>query len=247
MSTNNFVSRRIEAHECRIVGQQVQINSEALRQKGESFPSKLERALQEMGAVTLELSARVTDEVSMGNLDRDTDSVVAGFSDGLEQTARVLRPLSYLDASADAQARYLAANELSRRCFPAGTSFLRAPYREQWLSLERIQGVLQAPETQGFIGTLGLALEVKRVLSLIDLYGKRLGMTEARSDDLIAVLRLVDAWHTRYERVLVQAHAFYDDANDTEQQAKLGSFYGPYLALVERIRQEQAPRATSRP
>ncbi|WP_438039068.1 hypothetical protein [Sorangium sp. So ce128] len=92
-----------------------------------------------------------------------------------------------------------------------------------------MSAMVEAPErkdVKAAVERLGLSAEAGRLRSWIELYGQKLGVTEAKSAD--PAMRAVEARHEANGMVMVQVHAEYDDDKDETHALIRDRLLSPY-------------------
>ncbi|WP_437475818.1 hypothetical protein WME75_24480 [Sorangium sp. So ce1014] len=99
-------------------------------------------------------------------------------------------------------------------------------------------------DVKAAVQRLGLSAEAGRLRRWTELYGQKLGVTEAKSAD--PAIKAVEAWHEAYGTLMVHVHAEYDDERDETHALLRDRLLSPYEdAANEARRAEQRARSAS--
>jgi hypothetical protein len=152
----------------------------------------------------------------MTAIDNATDRATAAFDNFLEAIENSFDHDHLLLLDATQSARKNAASTLRQALFPEGTSYLRLPYLQQWSRLDSLGKALAANEQT--LQVLGLTLEATRLRAWIDLYGARLGITQAPTVQADQVAQAIQAWHEAWGGFLSAVMTEHDSAQDGDLQ-----------------------------
>ncbi|CAN99419.1 hypothetical protein predicted by Glimmer/Critica [Sorangium cellulosum So ce56] len=184
-------------------------------------------------------------DATMVEIDRGTDRCIGGFSCQLASIERTFDHDDILPLTDDEAARRRDALLVRSEVLSSGTDFLRLVYSQQWVRMSAMIKALDGKDVKAAVERLGLSAEVGRLQRWTELYGKKLGVTEAKAAD--PAVKAVEAWHEAYGTLLVQAHAEYDDDKDETHALLRDRLLSPYEdAAEEERRADQRARAAAR-
>lgn len=221
--------------------------------KGKGHPTKLpsnvDASIRTVLATTKSAESLTTTDATMTEIDRATDRCVASHYGQLEQIERSFDHHTILPLTKQQAARRDDAALVRRTVFPEGTSLLRLPYRTQWKRMTVMVSLMNRKDIAAAIERLGLADETQRVEAWVDLYGRKLGLTETHDADPAAVV--VDAWHEAYGELVCHASSAFNPKD--EEQARLrDALLAPYHQQADEERRasqkepaQQAPAAAA--
>jgi hypothetical protein len=239
MTTRSFISRTFELGACIRVGTSLQANVKKLIADGVILDPKLNALVIKHGALTSMLD--LSEKNDMRLVDRGTDTCVGGFHTLIEGTIAALQDSPALPLPDEADTRLNDAERLLALTLPEGTGFLLFEYKLQWEHLRALEKALGSAEVHGLCKTLGLQIEQARVLSWIELYGKKQGITEHQEESITKLEQTLLEWHTLYEKIAEKAKGLYDSDNKEENE-KRQMFLSPYLNELTQLREEGRKR-----
>jgi hypothetical protein len=256
MLLKDLPNRILTARAYRIVGATIHTNAEQLRQElsstKEKLPEKLDTSLQKLEASSQELATLLSGDVTIGELDQDTDHVIASTRQLFSSWVEALDDTDYLPLSTALETKRRHLEALSQALFPDGTKFLTKPPKEQWTHLDDMRRAIETPEVQTNLAACGLTEEAKWLVQWITLYGDKVGITDATATNkLIQLQEKKLSFQDALDKLKVQVFSAYDDDKSELHLKHRVALLGPYVEQVEtaratdrKIRQARAEKAT---
>ena len=256
MLLKDLPNRVLTARTYRIVGTTIHTNAEQLRKElsatQEKLPEKLDASLQKLEVSSQELAALLLDDVTIGELDQDTDHVIASSRQLFSAWIEVLDDTDYLPLSSALETKREHLEATSQALFPNGTKFLTKTPKEQWTHLDDMKRAIETPEVQIHLTACGLTEEAKWLVQWITLYGDKVGITDATATNKLAQLQeKKQSFHEALDKLKVQVFSAYDDDKNELHVKRRVALLGPYVEQVEtaratdrKIRQARAEKAT---
>ncbi|WP_437689500.1 phosphoenolpyruvate--protein phosphotransferase [Sorangium sp. So ce176] len=239
-----FLARRLTPSGCIVAGTKLAAHREALKSKKIKLSAKVDAAVHAVIASTEALEALGSLDATMMEIDRGTDRCIGAFSSQLASIERAFDHDDILPLTEDEAARRRDALLVRSEVLSSGTDFIRLVYSQQWVRMSAMVKALDGKDVKAAVERLGLSAEAGRLQRWTELYGKKLGVTEAKAAD--PAIKAVEAWHEAYGTLLVQAHAEYDDDKDETHALLRDRLLSPYEeAAEEERRAEQRARAAS--
>jgi hypothetical protein len=246
MDYSIFLSRRLSQPGCSVAGTQLGTQHENLKTELKGLKIKLSPKVEATIVLVLEqtkiVEALPSSDATMMEIDRGTDRCIAGIHDQLDAIERTFDHGSILPLTDDESARLADASLVRGSVLPAGTSFLKLVYKQQWAQMSSMLSALAVKETAAAVTRLGLAVEVGRLRRWVELYGAKLGLTEVKQAD--PGVAGVQAWHDAYGELFAHVHSEYNDRKD-ETHAKIrDALLSPYTNQADEERRvEQKAKA----
>lgn len=245
MSDADILTRRLSREGCVLAGTQLGTHLDELRKDKHRLVPPVAEASQEALDATKALEALDgSAEASMTDIDRGADRCIAGLDSHLAAVAQCLDHADVLPLTPAQQARVEDAASLRVALFPAGTAFLRLPYRQQWERMSALVRATEQPDNVRLLRQLGLTAEAERVKAWTDVYGARLGLTETQAPD--ALVQALQRWHDAVGSLVVLVRAHYRDRNDATHQRVRDLLLSPYDRQVADERAVEARAARKR-
>lgn len=244
MGNAAFLARRLTPSGCIVAGTKLAAHRETLKSKKIKLAPKVDAAAQSVIAATEAIEALGSTDATMVEIDRGTDRCIGAFNGQLASIERAFDHDDILPLTEDEAARRRDALLVRSEVLSSGTDFVRLVYSQQWVRMSAMIKALDDKEVKAAVERLGLSAEAGRLRRWTELYGKKLGVTEAKGSD--PAVRAVEAWHEAYGTLLVQVHAEYDDDKDETHALLRDRLLSPYKdAADEERRAEQRARAAS--
>jgi hypothetical protein len=242
MLLKDIPSRILNARSCRIVGTMINTNAEKLRKelasKSEKLPQKLEASLVSLEQASQPVASFLADDVSLNELDRDTDHILASLRQLYLAWIEVLSSTDYLPLPASLAQRRDHLEASLKADFPNGTKFLTTTPKEQWTHMDDMKRVSALPESIARTNALGLSEEREWILQWIKLYGDRVGVTdEATATKLAKLQEKKQAFHDALDKLKAQVFANFDEDQNEEHLKHRVALMGPYVEQVEALRE----------
>lgn len=236
-----FLVRRVSQPGCIVAGTQLASQNEKLKgelkeQKTKLVP-KVETAIGNVIAKTKAVELLASTDATMNEIDRGTDRCIAGSHDQLDAIERSFDHASILPLGEEQAARLADARLVRGALLPAGTSFLRLPYTQQWVRMTAMLKALDGKEVAAAVKRLGMEPEMARLRAWVALYGAKLGVTEPKEADPAAVA--IEAWHQAYGELIVRVHDAYDDPKNDMHARIRRALVSPYENQVEEERRAE--------
>jgi hypothetical protein len=236
-----FLARRLSQPGCIVAGTKLRSQAEKLKaelkEEKQKLVPKVETAIANVIARTQAVEALTSTDATMNEVDRATDRNIASTDDQLEAIESSFDHTSILPLTKEQAVRLADARLVRGALLPNGTSFLRLPYSEQWVRMTAMLKALGDKDVAAAVKRLGMEPEMGRLRAWVDLYGAKLGVTEAKDTDPAAVA--VDAWHAAYGELMVRVHDAYDDARSEQQEKIRRALVAPYDRQVEEERRAE--------
>ncbi|WP_437950411.1 phosphoenolpyruvate--protein phosphotransferase [Sorangium sp. So ce296] len=244
MTKSAFLARRLTPSGCIIAGTKLTAHREALKSKKIKLSAKVDAAAQSVIAATEVIAALGGTDASMVAIDRGADRCIGAFNGQLDAIERAFDHDGILPLTEDEAARRGDALLVRSEVLSAGIDFVRLVHSQQWVRMSAMIKALERKDVKAAVERLGLSAEVGRLRRWTELYGQKLGVTEAKSAD--PALKAVEAWHEAYGTLMVQVHAEYDDDRDETHALLRDRLLSPYEDAAEEARRaEQRSRAAS--
>jgi hypothetical protein len=245
MSNAEFLARRLTPNGCIVAGTQLAAQRQELKDRKIKLAPKVESAVQSVIAQTGTLESQSSNDATMTEIDRGADRCIAAFGAQLDDIERAFDHDDILPLTEDEAARRADALLVRSEALASGTGFVRLVYSKQWVRMSAMVKALERKEVSAAVERLGLSLVADRLRRWTDLYGAKLGLTEAKSSDPAA--KAVEAWHEAYGTLVVQVRAEYDDKSDETHALLRERLLSPYEnAAGEERRTEQRARADAK-
>jgi hypothetical protein len=242
MSNAAFLARRLTSNGCVVAGTQLASHREDLKPKKIKLAAKVGAAVQAVLAATQAIESLSTSDATMTEIDRGADRCIAAFNAQLDNIERAFDHADILPLTGEEAARRDDAVLVRSEVLPLGTGFVKLVYSQQWLRMSAMIKALDREDVKAAMERIGLSTEAGRLGRWTELYGAKLGLTEAKNADPVA--KAVEAWHEAYGTLVVQVHAEYDDKNHETHALLRERLLSPYdNAAEEERRAEQRARS----
>ncbi|KYF73685.1 phosphoenolpyruvate--protein phosphotransferase [Sorangium cellulosum] len=240
-----FLARRLPPSGCIVAGTKLAAHREALKSKKLKLSAKVETSIQSVLAATEALQALGSTDATMTEIDRGTDRCIGAFGSVLDSIVRAFDHEGIVPLSDEEAARRADAELVRSEVLSSGTDFLRLVHSQQWVRMSALVKALDRKEVNAAVERLGLSAEVGRLRRWTELYGRKLGVTEARGAD--PAVKAIEAWHEAYGALMVHVHAEYDDDRDETHVLLRDRLLSPYEdAAEEERRAHQRARAAAK-
>ncbi len=246
MDTSLFLPRRLSHSGATVAGTQLATHHEDLKKALKEIKIKLSSKVEAAVTLVLEhtkaIEALPASDATMMEIDRGTDRAIAGIHDQLDAIERSFDHAYLLPLTGEESARLADASLVRGSVLPAGTSFLKLVYTQQWAQMSAMMNALAVKETAAAVTRLGLGVEVGRLRRWVELYGAKLGLTERKQAD--PAVAGVQAWHDAYGELFAHVYSEYNDRKD-ETHAKIrDALLSPYTNQADEERRvEQKAKA----
>jgi hypothetical protein len=245
MNHAELLPRRLSLAGCKIVGTRLRTALDGLTAKSLQLGAKSAARAVEVQVRTTAFDSLDSSELSMTAIDNATDRATAAFDNFLEAIENSFDHDHLLLLDATQSARKNAASTLRQALFPEGTSYLRLPYLQQWSRLDSLGKALAANEQT--LQVLGLTLEATRLRAWIDLYGARLGITQAPTVQADQVAQAIQAWHEAWGGFLSAVMTEHDSAQDGDLQFRALLRFYTDQAAEERAHEQRSRKKPENP
>jgi hypothetical protein len=241
MLLKEIPNRVLSLRSYRIVATMFKANAEQLKKdlstNGPGLPSSLEEALAVLEAENQKIAALLADDVSLHDLDRDTDHVISSFRWFLFHWIEPLTSADYKALPPALSERLSSLESALAAFFPAGTAYLNETPKIQWTHLETLKASMAKPENAKHLGALGLSEEANWITEWIDIYGKRTGITDAEVSAKLAKLQEHQgSFQEVFDDFKIQVFASFKDNKNPTHLAHRATLMKPYVEEVEKLR-----------
>ncbi|WP_148313930.1 phosphoenolpyruvate--protein phosphotransferase [Sorangium cellulosum] len=244
MANSAFLARRLTPSGCIIAGTKLAAHREALKAKKIKLSAKVDAAVHAVIAATGAIEALGSTDATMTEIDRGADRCIGAFNSVVDSVERAFDHDGILPLSENEAARRSDALLVRSEVLSSGIDFVRLVYSQQWVRMSAMIKALERKDVKAAVERLGLSAEAGRLRRWTDLYGQKLGVTEAKSAD--PAIKAVEAWHEAYGTLMVHVHAEYDDDRDETHALLRDRLLSPYEDAADEVRRaEQRARTAS--
>ncbi|WP_438023104.1 phosphoenolpyruvate--protein phosphotransferase [Sorangium sp. So ce233] len=241
MARSAFLARRLTPSGCIIAGTKLAAHREALKSKKIKLTAKVDAAAHAVITATEALEALGGTDATMVEIDRGADRCIGAFNSQLDSIERAFDHDGILPLTEDEAARRGDALLVRSEVLSSGIDFVRLVHSQQWVRMSAMIKALERKDVKAAVERLGLSAEAGRLRRWTELYGQKLGVTEAKAAD--PAIKAVEAWHEAYGTLMIQVHAEYDDDRDETHALVRDRLLSPYEdAADEARRTEQRAR-----
>jgi hypothetical protein len=241
MLLRDIPNRILTLRAYRVVATTIKASADQLRKefadRKESFPEGLEEALTALEKENQSTAALLAEDISLQELDRDTDHIVAAFRWLFIYWSQFLSGTDYKALPKTLVERLSHIQAMLSSFFPEGTGYLKESFKIQWTHLDGLKQAMAKPENKAHLDALGLTEESNWLSEWIDLYGSRAGITDAEVASKLAKLQEHrDTFQEVFDDCKVQVFAVFRDNKNPVHLAYRATLMKPYVEEVEKLR-----------
>jgi hypothetical protein len=225
----------------RVVATSIATNAEHLKKEllaqKEPFPPALDEALAALETENQTIASFLAEDISLQDLDRDTDHIIAAFRLIFFHWIEVLSSTDYKTLPTALNEKLTRLQAALFAFFPEGTAYLNATPKLQWTHLVALQQAMSKPENAKHLDALGLTEESQWISGWVDLYGSRIGITDAVVAAKLAKLEdHKESFQNTFDSLTVQVFAGFKDNKRPDHLKHRATLMAPYLEEVEKLR-----------